>query len=443
MKRLAAAMAAQVLWFLLTPTVVAFSYLIPLPPLVAAASGSIIAPPPPMVAAPRSGCPSMCGNVSIPYPFGIGDECAWPGLGITITCDHSYSPPRPYLARNMEVTDISLKTGEMRVFSPVSYTCHNPSSNTRGSFKTWSFRLPTPFLISTTRNVFTAIGCSTQALLQGGANWSYFTGCTTTCTSLDSAADISVNLATMKVGWNDPNDRPDNRAWLFNPCSYAFVAEKGWYNFSRQDLVDNGGQNFSSRTGDRTIPLVLDWAIVNSSCTASNANSACLSAHSHCVNSTQRDSGYLCRCSKGYYGNPYLVGGCLNIDECKLGDLNPCGSGSICLDTDGGFACKCKFLSKRPSQLPLQPAGRPQIQVAATHSHFHDAVSLFLRMRSSIAPRSSIPASFRAALKSCATLSIRTISASLHGLAIRSDAFDDEEAGRAEDVGRSRPTRRR
>ncbi|TKW02177.1 hypothetical protein SEVIR_8G228800v4 [Setaria viridis] len=333
----------QVLWLLLL--VLVDSHLVPMP-LMAADT-----------ALPGT---SMCGDVEIPYPFRLSDNGSWQGQ-FTITCNQSFSPPRPYVARNMEVIDISLETGEMRVFSPVSYTCHNPSSNTRGSKQTWLFSLPTPFLISTTRNVFTAIGCSTQALLQGGANRSYFTGCTTTCTSLDSAArdgdqctglgccqaDISVNLATMEVGWNDPDDHPDNRAWLFNPCSYAFVAQKGWYNFSRQDLVDKGGQNFSSRTGYRTIPLVLDWAIVNGSCTSSDANYACLSAHSNCANSPQRDSGYLCGCSKGYEGNPYIIGGCKNINECKLGDFNACGSGSICHDMDGGFECKCKFWYRR------------------------------------------------------------------------------------------------
>ncbi|CAO2035767.1 unnamed protein product [Urochloa humidicola] len=66
-----------------------------------------------------------------------------------------------------------------------------------------------------------------------------------------------------------------------------------------------------------------------------------------------------------------------------------------------------------------------QIRVAAAQGHFRDAVSVFLRMRASAAPRSSVPASLPAALKSCAALGLRALGASLHGLAVRSGAFAD------------------
>ncbi|KAL5214870.1 hypothetical protein ABZP36_004022 [Zizania latifolia] len=46
-------------------------------------------------------------------------------------------------------------------------------------------------------------------------------------------------------------------------------------------------------------------------------------------------------------------------------------------------------------------------------------------MRASVAPRSSVPASLPAALKSCEALGLRALGASLHALAIRSGAFAD------------------
>ncbi|KAF8704126.1 hypothetical protein HU200_031617 [Digitaria exilis] len=74
---------------------------------------------------------------------------------------------------------------------------------------------------------------------------------------------------------------------------------------------------------------------------------------------------------------------------------------------------------------PLPPSWAYQIRVAAAQGHFRDAISLFLRMRASAAPRSSVPASLPAALKCCTALGFRALGTSLHGLAIRSGAFAD------------------
>uniref|UniRef100_A0A0D9X0S1 DYW domain-containing protein n=1 Tax=Leersia perrieri TaxID=77586 RepID=A0A0D9X0S1_9ORYZ len=63
--------------------------------------------------------------------------------------------------------------------------------------------------------------------------------------------------------------------------------------------------------------------------------------------------------------------------------------------------------------------------MAASQGQFLHAISLFLQMRSSVAPRSSVPASLPAALKSSAALGLCTLATSLHALAIRSGAFAD------------------
>uniref|UniRef100_A0A0E0LMM6 DYW domain-containing protein n=1 Tax=Oryza punctata TaxID=4537 RepID=A0A0E0LMM6_ORYPU len=71
------------------------------------------------------------------------------------------------------------------------------------------------------------------------------------------------------------------------------------------------------------------------------------------------------------------------------------------------------------------PSWAYQIRMAASQGQFLHAIYLFLQMRASVVPRSSVPASLPAALKSCAALGLCTLAASLHALAIRSGSFAD------------------
>ncbi|CAN6330677.1 unnamed protein product [Urochloa humidicola] len=75
---------------------------------------------PPVASQQPSGCRRRCGNVTGPYPFGIGAGChrGTPAGGFRLRCDdnHTGRPPRLTVAGyDHEVAAISLLTAETTV----------------------------------------------------------------------------------------------------------------------------------------------------------------------------------------------------------------------------------------------------------------------------------------------------------------------------------------
>jgi hypothetical protein len=271
------------------------------------------------------GCPDKCGDVRIPYPFGIGAHCAATSLSsyFNLTCNGTTDPPRPMVGvgDRIEVADISLEHGEMRVLSPVNHICF--TSSTRFTKFIGAYELQTtPFLPSPSRNRFTVIGCNTLGLISGYKDTAsqYVAGCYSYCEGVNNTSDgapcaglgcceaaIPANLTS----WGVLFQMNESKVWGFNPCFYSMMAEAGWYSFRKQDLV--GTLGFIDDRAKRGAPVVADWAIRNGSCPSKGKDTpndyACISTNSYCM-PAHNGLGYLCQCSKGYEGNPYLLNGC-------------------------------------------------------------------------------------------------------------------------------------
>ncbi|KAG6627611.1 putative wall-associated receptor kinase-like 16 [Carya illinoinensis] len=282
----------------------------------------------------------------IPYPFGTSEGCYFDS-SFLITCNSSSfnsktSTPTPFLSvSNIEVLNISLD-GELRVSASVARNCPQESDYNSNDGSTYlNLR---EFPISYTKNVFTAVGCDTLALIRSSASdKNYTTGCVSLCDSIDGMVNRSCSgfgccQTPIPDGIKDfavsvGSLRNHSNVGKFNPCGFAFVVEKTEYNFSTLDL-----QNMQNKDA---FPLVLDWAIGNQRCKDAKTNTtgyACKANNSECYSSTN-GLGYRCNCFSGYHENPYLSGGCQDIDECQTGN-HEC-TDNACVNHVGSYNCSC------------------------------------------------------------------------------------------------------
>lgn len=302
-------------------------------------------------AAAAANCPTeKCGNVSIPYPFGIARGCFREGFNISCKQDKKGNP-KPYIFNN-EIISISIATAQMQVHNPIGYACYGTSGRlSAGHSLNASLDLSgTPYRLSDTRNKFTAIGCQTLAYIMdytGRAKDQYKSGCLSVCREEDSVRDgepcngfgccqtaIPKRLSHYRVAFSGGFNH--SRVANFSPCSYAFLADENWYKFNSSDVKFD---EFHKRNNGVT-PVVLDWAIRDQVCQQAKQNEtyACRSGNSNCTDSAN-GQGYTCSCSSGYQGNPYIPDGCEDIDECEDQKQYKCYG--ECRNSDGSFDCYC------------------------------------------------------------------------------------------------------
>lgn len=141
----------------------------------------------------KPGCPHQCGNMSIPFPFGIGPDC-YKEPSFEIICNASSNPPKAYLSV-LDVEIIELNQSQIRVSYPkMAVACYNSSRKRRQMRKTESRSLVmdltvTGFTLSD-QNVITAVGCEDMVVAYGKSSRGFVgASCAAFCTSLKNSGD--------------------------------------------------------------------------------------------------------------------------------------------------------------------------------------------------------------------------------------------------------------
>ncbi|KAK4392329.1 Wall-associated receptor kinase [Sesamum angolense] len=263
----------------------------------------------------RPNCQSKCGNLTVPYPFGIGlgTGCSL-GSWFDVNCNTSFNPPKPFIGTgNLEILDISANA--LKIKNWLASRCYNQFGNVTQDKKVsidlattlLPFQTSTSYLSWAVTNLHSYLDQKGTAIPKG-------------------LKRFNTNLGTLYSHLN---------IWSFSPCGYAFLGDPDSFRFSVSDLNDT---DFQNRTIEN-VPVVLDWAIGTQNCSEAQGSSdfACLQ-NSYCVDSDTGLGGYRCSCSEGYEGSPYLSPGCMDINECQI---NPCDENGICTNIQGSYTCSC------------------------------------------------------------------------------------------------------
>jgi Wall-associated receptor kinase galacturonan-binding len=286
------------------------------------------------------GCPDRCGETLIPYPFGMGTNCSLSD-DFNVTCDannteyldffhkRTTGKPTPYLYGGaFEIVYISVPLGQARFNFPISYQCYNASMKKDYSTE-WGILLSDgiPFWINNEKNKLIVTGCNTLGYLTIDNSTGFSIGCLSTCDSVDSLNKYGPSCSGIGCCQTDiPKvtqsffvdfDERFNHSLVhdFSPCSYAMVVESAGFVFNTTSII-------TDEIVDKTSTAVYDWFVGNTTCEIAQRNkssNACKSSNSFCLNSST-GHGYICNCSRGYEGNPYLQGpgGCQGIHVISL-----------------------------------------------------------------------------------------------------------------------------
>uniref|UniRef100_M4DFT8 Protein kinase domain-containing protein n=1 Tax=Brassica campestris TaxID=3711 RepID=M4DFT8_BRACM len=326
-------------------------------------------------------CPTHCGRILIPYPFGVGKGC-YLNEWFEIQCNSSTSGELvPYLIKiNKQVVRIDLPVlyasltppfpyGSLKIRTSIMSTgCSNKSSSSSSRLGR-IFGEPldftgSPFTIGRS-NKLVAVGCDNMATLTNLEP--RLVGCISSCGSRKKGDKSSCNGYRCCQA-----DTPEEVGHVIgvsienNPPIYT----SGWRGAFITDEFNENSRVFPvAKLTDplwfynrQYVTVQLRWVIpmMHLSFIKSlgcedvevskrgNDSIPCL-----CFNATNYDIPELsCICKSGTKGNPYHLDGCTDIDECQLYKRREnfaCGETATCVNNMGGYDC----VEKKNKTLPI------------------------------------------------------------------------------------------
>nr|XP_023897496.1 wall-associated receptor kinase-like 22 [Quercus suber] len=261
---------------------------------------------------------SSCGNLEIPYPFGIGPDCYMDKL-FEVRCNGTGSSAKAFLTNiDKEVRQINISKRyssidpTVQVQMPIIY-----SNNCRSSGSDAALNISgSPFNFSFLYNTFISVGCDNFATITGLGPVVF--GCKSHCNKSKNAERTRCsgfkccesyyfpsNQQKFNVEFRRIDESKATNAREEETCKYAFLVDQNWLESNKPDP--------SSVQYWETVPIVLEWSIskqINNSRTMFESLKKRRDVRCSFLDEAEDFDSFACVCAPGYHGNPYLPGGC-------------------------------------------------------------------------------------------------------------------------------------
>ncbi|KAF3337252.1 Wall-associated receptor kinase 2 [Carex littledalei] len=224
-----------------------------------------------MIALP--GCPKSYegSDIQIPYPFGIGRNCSL-SEEFVVNCENTTDGmPSPYRG-SLLIENID-NYGQASTRLAIASSCGSTPTTT-------NFSNITPFRLNTELNKFVVVGCNTLAYLHLDNSSDYLAGCFSSCGRYSHEnfcsgigccqTDIPKGTSTF-YATSDERLINNYKVHDSSRCSYAMVVEADAFNYYHYNsTIDELAK--SKVPANRTMPILLDWAIGNTTCEGAQTN---------------------------------------------------------------------------------------------------------------------------------------------------------------------------
>ncbi|KAJ8545187.1 hypothetical protein K7X08_017770 [Anisodus acutangulus] len=259
----------------------------------------------------KPGCEESCGNLTIPYPFGLSANCSLNSWYL-IKCDKSSNPPKAFLNSFLqvelqsEVKSVSIENQTITTLVSIVNFCNGSSRGSR-IITTGTDLSESPFYYSKDRNKLMFVGCGNGLVTQ---KQNVLSGCTAICsagTRLTGCYGINCcqSLVPFDLSSYTANFTNSGIQQEAHPkCNAAFLVDQTWVPAKVAEPFVFLGH----------APVVWVWTLqskeLDSGLLCDKSEAAVKLEDGTSVANLQ------CRCGPGTQGNPYFSNGCQVIQGC-------------------------------------------------------------------------------------------------------------------------------